>query len=133
MRSHLRIARPVSDLARSVAMYGQALELAVLASFENHEGFDGVMLGRQGMDYHFEFTCCRAHPIVPAPTVEDLIVFYLPGEQAWRSACAAMLAAGFRSVKSSNPYWDLRGCSFEDPDRYRVVLQNAPWSNEEGA
>jgi YycE-like protein len=30
-------------------------------------------------------------------------------------------------VKSFNPYWDGNGCTFEDPDGYRVVLQNAAW------
>ncbi len=27
----------------------------------------------------------------------------------------------------SNPYWDKLGRTFEDPDGYRVVLQNADW------
>ena len=38
-----------------------------------------------------------------------------------------MLAAGFRSVSSANPYWDVRGRTFEDLDGYRVVLQNSAW------
>jgi hypothetical protein len=36
-----------------------------------------------------------------------------------------MLAAGFVPVPSFNPYWDRAGLTFEDPDGYRVVLQNA--------
>jgi hypothetical protein len=39
-----------------------------------------------------------------------------------------MLAAGFREVASFNPYWDARGRTFEDPDGYRTVLQNAAWT-----
>jgi hypothetical protein len=35
-------------------MYCAALNLVVLARFQDHQGFDGVMLGRSGMDYHFE-------------------------------------------------------------------------------
>jgi hypothetical protein len=30
-------------------------------------------------------------------------------------------------VQSFNPYWDQHGKTFEDPDGYRVVLQNAAW------
>ena len=129
MPPHLRIARPVSDLSRSRSMYCHGLGLRVVDSFENHEGFDGVMLGLPGASYHFEFTHCRAHPVAPAPTAEDLVVLYLPKPAEWQSACATMLAAGFRQVASFNPYWDLRGRTFEDPDGYRVVLQNAEWSN----
>jgi hypothetical protein len=39
-----------------------------------------------------------------------------------------MQSAGYRTVLSSNPYWDRRGLTFEDPDGYRVVLENAAWS-----
>lgn len=125
---HLRIARPVSDLRRARVMYCQGLGLGVLGSFEGHQGFDGVMLGLPGAGFHFELTRCIAHPVAPSPTPEDLAVFYLPARDEWRSACARMLAAGFRQVASFNPYWDRRGCSFEDPDGYRVVLQNAAWT-----
>lgn len=66
--AHLRIARPVSDLARAAAMYREGLGLRELARFEDHAGFDGVMLGYDGAGWHLEFTHCRAHPVVPAPT-----------------------------------------------------------------
>ena len=39
-----------------------------------------------------------------------------------------MAAAGFREVESFNPYWAAKGRTFEDPDGYRTVLQNAAWS-----
>lgn len=127
MAHRLRIARPVSDLARSRDMYCRGLGLRVVGSFEDHDGFDGVMLGTADADYHFEFTHCRTDPVAPAPTPEDLIVFYLPAGAEWRSACARMQAAGFRPVASFNPYWDAEGRTFEDPDGYRIVLQNAEW------
>jgi hypothetical protein len=110
-------------------MYCGGLGLRVIDSFENHEGFDGVMLGLADASYHFEFTHRRDHPLVPAPTAEDLAVFYIPVRSEWQSACASMLAAGFKQVASFNPYWDLRGRTFEDADGYRIVLQNAEWSN----
>lgn len=78
MHPQLSIARPVSDLDRSVAIYCRGLELRELGRFENHAGFDGVMRGNPAVGYHFEFTYRRIHPIEPAPTPEDLVVFCLP-------------------------------------------------------
>jgi catechol 2,3-dioxygenase-like lactoylglutathione lyase family enzyme len=119
----------VADLERTVAMYCAGLELSVLGHFADHDGFDGAMLGREGADHHLEFTCCRRHPVRPSPTPEDLLVFYIPQAAEWERCCARMRAAGFRPVAAFNPYWDRSGSTFEDADGYRVVLQNAAWTN----
>jgi YycE-like C-terminal domain/YycE-like N-terminal domain len=108
-------------------MYCRGLGLRVLGSFEDHDGFDGVMLGEDGAGYHFELTRSRTHPVAPAPTPEDLAVFYLPAPTQWSAACARMLAAGFRPVATTNPYWERAGRTFEDPDGYRIVLQRERW------
>lgn len=129
MTYQLRIARPVSDLARTRALYCAGLDLQLLGHFEDHAGFDGVMLGNVGAGHHFEFTYCRMHPVRPTPTPEDLIVLYIPAATTWRDACARMLAAGFVAVASLNPYWDVHGRTFIDHDGYRIVLQNAAWQN----
>jgi catechol 2,3-dioxygenase-like lactoylglutathione lyase family enzyme len=108
-------------------MYRQGLGLRVVGSFEDHAGFDGVMLGTAGSGYHFELTRCRTHPVAPAPTAEDLVVFYVPDPDEWEAACDRMADAGFRQIASFNPYWETRGRTFEDPDGYRFVLQRAEW------
>lgn len=110
-------------------MYCRGLGYVVLGSFEDHEGFDGVMVGDPGGAWHFEFTRCRADPVEPTPTAEDLVVLYVPEADAWEAGCRRMLAAGFRAVASFNPYWDRRGRTFEDDDGYRVVLQQADWTH----
>lgn len=114
-------------------MYCEGLGLRGIGSFEDHAGFDGVMLGVPGSDHHFEFTHCRAHPVAPSPTPEDLIVLYLATRADWDRACARMLAAGFEQVASFNPYWEVRGRTYQDHDGYRVVLQNDGWSNADGS
>ena len=43
MPQHLRIARPVTDLAQSVRMYCDGLGWKVLAEFADQDGFDGAM------------------------------------------------------------------------------------------
>jgi hypothetical protein len=35
---------------------------------------------------------------------------------------------GHDRVRSSNPYWEERGATFEDPDGYRIVFENAAWT-----
>jgi hypothetical protein len=127
MSQHFRIARPVSNLIRARSMYCAGLDLRVVGEFEDHAGFDGAMLGRADLGYHLEFTTCRTHPVQPNPTSEDLLVFYFPELTRWESMCAKMLSSGFVRVDSFNPYWDIRGQTFEDPDRYRVVLTNTRW------
>jgi catechol 2,3-dioxygenase-like lactoylglutathione lyase family enzyme len=128
--AHLRIARPSDDLEAVVRFYRDGLGFEVIASFTDHDGFDGVMLGVPGAAaaYHLEFTRKRGHKAGRAPTQDNLLVFYLPDDEQWRAAVARMGAHGHAPVPSFNPYWDARGRTFEDPDGYRVVLQNAAWS-----
>jgi catechol 2,3-dioxygenase-like lactoylglutathione lyase family enzyme len=127
MALHLRIARPVTDVQRSTDMYCRGLAMHILASFRDHDGFDGIMVGVAKAGYHFEFTRSRRHPITPSPTPEDLLVFYFPSQSEWDLACERMDAAGFQRVGSFNPYWNARGRTYQDADGYRVVLQHAAW------
>lgn len=127
MHCNIRIARPVTNLSRTQAMYLSGLGLVCLGKFHDHEGFDGIMLGEPGAYYHFEFTSNRSHPIQPSPTPEDLLVFYVPDREKWIQRCKAMAGAGFRQVTSLNPYWERAGRTFEDLDGYRVVIQCEAW------
>jgi len=113
MKAHLRVARPTDNLQ-------------AIAHFEDHEGFDGIMLGNPEMPYHFEFTHHRGHEAGRVPTQDNLLVFYIPDKDWWEEQCK-MTEAGFKLVKSYNPYWDRNGKTFEDLDGYRVVLQNSDW------
>jgi hypothetical protein len=41
----LRVARPTDHLAVIAEMYATGLDFTVLAQFEDHDGFDGIILG----------------------------------------------------------------------------------------
>ncbi|MBI4785099.1 MAG: VOC family protein [Oscillatoriophycideae cyanobacterium NC_groundwater_1537_Pr4_S-0.65um_50_18] len=123
----VRVARPTDQLDQVVRFYTDGLGFQILYRFENHDGFDGVMIGIPGETYHFEFTHHQGHFVGRAPTQDNLIVFYLPDPQEWQRAVDQMKAIGYEPVESYNPYWDRSGVTFEDPDGYRVVLQNTPW------
>ena len=124
----LRVARPSNDLDALVPFYRDGLGLEILYRFEDHDGVDGLMFGRPGAPYHFEITRTRGHVVGRAPSQDHLVVFYLPDKVAWGAAAGQMRSAGFDPVASFNPYWDRLGLTFEDPDGYRVVLQNDHWS-----
>jgi hypothetical protein len=123
----LRVARATNDLERIGAMYGAGLGLDVLGRFRGHSGFDGIILGRPGGAYHLEFTAHAGSKAPASPSEDDLLVFYEPDAERWRGRVGAMEGAGFRRVASFNPYWDERGATFEDPEGYRVVIENAAW------
>jgi hypothetical protein len=124
----MRVARPTDNLAAIAEMYAKGLGFDVLAEFEDHRGFDGVILGHPKQPYHIEFTSQRGHEVGKAPTQDHLLVFYIPDNEDWEATCAQMISAGFREAPPYNPYWDLQGRTFEDIDGYRVVLQNAAWT-----
>jgi catechol 2,3-dioxygenase-like lactoylglutathione lyase family enzyme len=124
---HLRVARPSRDLVAAARFYTDGLGLHVLASFVDHAGIDGVMLGHPAWPYHLEFTRRRKEPLTPCPTDEDLLILYLPDRSEWNTFVQRLRACGAQPVAASNPYWEERGLTFEDPDGYRMVLQNAAW------
>jgi catechol 2,3-dioxygenase-like lactoylglutathione lyase family enzyme len=123
----MRVARPTDRLEDVVQFYTQGLGLEVLASFQDHDGFDGVMLGTPGASYHLEFTQKHGHTVGDAPSQDNLLVFYLPDRSEWQDAVHRMRVAGYDPVASFNTYWDRNGLTFEDPDGYRTVLENAAW------
>ncbi|MGL5386601.1 MAG: VOC family protein [Serratia sp. (in: enterobacteria)] len=123
----LRIARPTDHLTTIAEMYCQGLGFEQLGAFEDHQGFDGIMLGHPHHAYHLEFTHHRGVRVGRAPTQDNLLVFYLPEIASWRRGCDQMLASGFQLVPAYNPYWDVHGQTFEDLDGYRVVLQARAW------
>ena len=123
----LRVARPSDNLEELIRFYRDGLGLELLFRFENHEGFDGVMLGRSGAPYHFEFTHSHGHSAGRASTQDNLLVFYLPDRKEWEASVRPMRNSGFEPVPAFNPYWDRNGVTFEDPDGYRIVLQNSSW------
>lgn len=123
----IRIARPTDNLDAMLPFYRDGLGFQVLYEFGGHGDFDGIMLGHPGAPYHLEFTKAHGHTAGRAPTEDNLLVFYLPEPERFDAAVQRMRGAGFDPVRAFNAYWDVKGATFEDPDGYRIVLQNAAW------
>lgn len=126
--SVLRIARPTDNLAAITNTYIKGLGFQILAEFQDHNGFDGTIIGHSQHSYHLEFTHHKGTNVGKAPTQDNLLVFYIEDKKIWQECCDNMLTAGFTKVTSYNPYWDVRGQTFEDLDGYRLVLQYQTWT-----
>jgi catechol 2,3-dioxygenase-like lactoylglutathione lyase family enzyme len=125
--TQVRVARPTDKLDEVVRFYTEGLGLTVLGGFDNHAGYDGIMVGLPGADYHLEFTSHVDGSPCPAPTQENLLVFYMASEEHLSEAVERVRRAGYQSVGLENPYWaDNGGIGFEDPDGWRVVFMPKP-------
>lgn len=122
----VRVARPTDKLEEVVRFYTEGLGLTVIGSLQAHAGYDGVMIGLPGRDYHLEFTRHVEGSPCPAPSHDNLLVFYLEDKSAIERATERLHALGHRPAPPENPYWSERGLTFEDPDGWRVVLMNTP-------
>lgn len=122
--TQLRIARPTARMQEVVRFYRDGLGLPVLTTFSGHAGYSGVMLGLPDRAVHLEFTEHEHGSPCPAPTKDNLLVFYIPDRRAIDDLLVRMTRAGYAPVPPENPYWLAHGTTFEDPDGWRVVLMN---------
>jgi len=118
----VRIARPTDRLDEVVRFYRDGLGLPELGRFEGHNGYDGVLLGLPGSDYHLEFTSHAYGSPCPAPSADNLLVLYVESEQAAEIVSARLADLDYPDVEPENPYWDGRSITIADPDGWRVVL-----------
>ena len=123
--TQVRIARPTDRLAEVVGFYRDALGLEQIDSFEDHAGYDGVMLALPGRRDHLEFTHHERGSPCPAPTKDNLLVFYVEDDEVFREMAARLQRHGHEPVEPENLYWAEQGLTFEDPDSWRVVLMRA--------
>ena len=122
--AQIRIARPTDKIDKIKRFYGEGLGLTVVGSFNKHEGYTGVMFGLPDHDYHLEFTQHEDGSPCPAPTKDNLLVFYLPDKNEQEKIAEKLFTMGYKPVPPDNPYWKEKGITIEDPDGWRVVLMN---------
>ena len=121
----IRIARPTRDLERTAAFY-RLLELPVIASFEDHDGYSGVVFGLPDSSRQLELVQHEGEP--PSPTSEDQLVLHLGSADDVLRLSDQIRAAGFEPRPASNPYWERNGAAcFVDPDGYWLILSPDAW------
>jgi catechol 2,3-dioxygenase-like lactoylglutathione lyase family enzyme len=125
----MRVSRPTRDLGAAAAFYRDVVGLPVLGSFEDHDGFSGVIFGLPDASRQLELVA--APDAEPAPGAEDQLVLYLGSAAGVAGAAAKARAAGHEPAASANPYWANAGAvCFVDPDGYWLALSPQSWTGD---
>jgi catechol 2,3-dioxygenase-like lactoylglutathione lyase family enzyme len=118
----VRVARQTDRLADVAAFYCDVIGLPVIGGFEDHDGYDGVMLGLPGEAVHLEFTTRDVGSPGEPGAADDLLVLYVDASTIDRVADRAA-AAGIPIQAADNPYWTRVGAVLlRDPDGRRLVI-----------
>ncbi|MFF1989719.1 VOC family protein [Bacillus mycoides] len=117
-----RIARPTDKFEAVIAFYEEGLGLKRIGEFNDHDGYDGVMVGLPDEEFHLEFTRHIDGSPCPAPTKDNLLVFYIKECNEIEKVSKRLHAMGYDEVDPENPYWKEKGITIEDPDGWRIVL-----------
>lgn len=120
--SRMRVARPTTDIERAITFWTQVVGLEILSRFEDHEGYDGVILGNSGDQWEIEVTHHSSGMPLPSPSEEDIIVLYLK-EGVADEITDRLRHAGHPAKEHPNPYWRAMGASAHtDPDGYTLII-----------
>lgn len=96
--------------------------LDLLGRFDDHEGYDGIILGYLNETWELELTWHTSNAIHSAPTDEDIIVLYMSASLA-DDLHHRLHAAAFPSRSHANPYWEANGATiYTDPDGYALIV-----------
>jgi len=118
---HLRVARHTNNLEAIVNFYINILGFERLGGFDNHNNYDGVFIGKNGLDWHFEFTQSetKANHIFDE---DDAIVLYPDTIRKYNILYSQIIANNIKFITAINPYWNENGKMFLDPDGYRIII-----------
>ena len=119
----LRVARHTNNLEIIENFYVNILGFEKLGSFQNHDNYNGIFIGKLDLDWHFEFTqsALKANHIFDE---DDLIVLYPDTITKYNSLMQSLIDNNISKIKAINPYWKVNGRMFLDPDGYRIVISN---------
>lgn len=116
-----RVARHTNNIDSIINFYRNILGLEILGEFKNHDNYDGVFLGFKNKDWHLEFTVSDEKPIHNFDD-DDLLVFYCDSQDEFKILKDRFRENGIKKVEAKNPYWNLNGITYLDPDGFRIVI-----------
>lgn len=120
---NFRVARHTNDLEKIKSFYINIIGFELLGSFTNHDGYDGIFVGKPTFDWHLEFTTSDELAIHTFDE-DDILVFYPEKNTDYDAIVNNLFSNGFVNLISKNPYWNENGKMFLDPDGYRIVISN---------
>jgi len=117
----LRVARHTNNLEEIESFYVDLLGFERLGGFQKHNNYDGVFIGKSGLDWHFEFTQSevKANHIFDE---DDVIVLYPKTISDYDELIKRLLQKDIAVIEAVNPFWNENGKMIQDPDGYRIVI-----------
>lgn len=120
---NFRVARHTNDLEAIKFFYVTILGFEILGNFENHDGYDGVFIGKKELDWHLEFT--KSDEIIKFHFNEDdALVFYPTSNEEYIKTIKSLEMNSINYIIAKNPYWNENGKMVLDPDGYRVIISD---------
>ena len=118
-----RLARHTTDLQPIIKFYCGILDLELLGEFHDHDGYDGVFIGKSNENWHLEFT--KSNEIIQFNFgEEDILVFYPDTRLEYEHILEKIKIFSITIIEAKNPYWNGNGKMFLDPDGYRIVISD---------
>lgn len=119
----LRVARHTNDLKKIEDFYVNILGFELLGGFEKHNNYDGIFIGKSGLDWHLEFT----QSMVKANhsfDEDDVIVLYPKTISDYNELINKLIHHNIATITAVNPFWNENGKMIQDPDGYRIVISS---------
>ena len=118
-----RFARHTNNLEKLKSFYIDVLGLELLGGFENHDGYNGVFIGKPNENWHLEFT--QSNEILNHKFNEDdILVFYPNNKLEYKLLLEKLKKHSIEFITAKNTYWNENGKLFLDPDGYRIVISH---------
>jgi catechol 2,3-dioxygenase-like lactoylglutathione lyase family enzyme len=118
-----RFARHTSNIEKLKDFYTKILGFKVLGEFKNHDGYDGIFLGKENENWHLEFTQNQDSPVSNFDE-DDILVFYPETKPEFEKILLNLQTFNIPLKDAKNPYWKENGICFEDCDGYKIVVAN---------
>lgn len=119
----LRVARHTNDLEKIENFYVNILGFERLGGFQNHNNYDGVFIGKPGLDWHLEFTKSELEAKHTFDE-DDIIVLYPKTISNYNDLIHTLTRNNIEMIPAINPYWNQNGKMIQDPDGYRIVISS---------
>ncbi|MEO8517126.1 MAG: VOC family protein [Flavobacterium sp.] len=120
---NLRVARHTNNLDLIKSFYIDILGFELLGSFENHDNYDGVFIGKPNVGWHFEFTQSN-EKAKHISDEDDIIVLYPKTIEEYNKLIDTISNNNITFISSKNPYWNENGKMILDPDGFRIIITN---------
>jgi hypothetical protein len=117
----LRVARHTDNLEKVINFYVDILGLEVLGEFKNHNGYDGIFIGKPDSEWHLEFTISQENP-EHVFDEDDILVFYPKTTEELDCVLNKIRGKNIEIRESKNPYWNDNGILIKDFDNHNVII-----------